>query len=127
MTSRQVRRAEARRATKEGAKGYPQAKGSSAPAVGRRQTVRPAISTRTFGESIFAKVLAAEHADDTRLGMPALSEAHSLRRRDVMSSMTGGRGFTVAAKTPAKDAQGMTRGDRKRAARARAFGLLKAA
>lgn len=69
---------------------------------------------------IFQKALEAEYADDTKLGMPSRDEGHRARRLAVMERMTGGRGFERPAKEPRKDAQGRTRGDRKRAARAAA-------
>lgn len=67
---------------------------------------------------IFHKALEAEYADDTKLGMPSKDEGHRVRRLAAMERMTGGRGFTKPAKEPRKDAQALTRGDRKRTARA---------
>lgn len=69
----------------------------------------------------FQKVLEREHADDTRLGMPSRDAAHMLRRATIMASMTGNRGFRLQTKEPRTDAQGLTRGDRKRKARAAAM------
>lgn len=64
----------------------------------------------------FQKLLAAEYGSDTKLGMPARDEAHGLRRLAAMERMTGGNGFRVPATKPRKDAQGLTRGQRRRAA-----------
>lgn len=69
----------------------------------------------------FDKVLAAEYGDDTRLGMPAKDSAHGLRRLAAMERMTGGNGFRAPATKPREDAQGLTRGQRKRKARAAAM------
>ena len=66
----------------------------------------------------FDKVLAAEYGDDTRLGMPAKDKAHGLRRLAAMERMTGGKGFRTPAKEPPTDANGLTRGQRKRKERA---------
>ncbi len=67
--------------------------------------------------NIFKRIVAKEHETDTRLGMPLYDVAHK-RRLDAMSRMTGGNGFPTPAKDPRKDAQGRTRGERKRALRA---------
>jgi hypothetical protein len=64
----------------------------------------------------FQKVLAAEYGSDTKLGMPARDEAHGLRRLAAMKRMTDGNGFRVPATKPRRDAQGLTRGQRRRAA-----------
>jgi len=68
--------------------------------------------------SIFNKIIEAEHADDYRLGMPAKDAAHFLRCMTAMDNMRGGNGFIKPQKELRKDAQGLTRGDRKRALRA---------
>lgn len=69
---------------------------------------------------IFKKVLEREHANDTKLGMPLSGTAHK-RRLDTLARMTGGNGFRTPPKEPRKDAQGRTRGDRKRLIRAAAM------
>lgn len=66
----------------------------------------------------FDAVVAREHENDTKLGMPSTDAGHFHRRMAVMEQMTGGNGFGKLPKEPRKDAQGMTRGDRKRALRA---------
>lgn len=65
----------------------------------------------------FDAVVAREHENDTKLGMPSTDAGHFHRRMAVMQQMTGGAGFSPMPKEPRKDAQGMTRGDRKRALR----------
>lgn len=70
--------------------------------------------------SAFNAVLTKEHANDTKLGMPSTDEAHFARRMTIMERMAGGKGWSSPAREPKKDAQGLTRGDRKRAARERA-------
>ena len=66
----------------------------------------------------FNDALTAEFRDDTMLGVPAKSRVHLDRRFAAMAAMTGGKGFRTPAKQPKIDAQGLTRGDRKRRARA---------
>lgn len=65
-----------------------------------------------------AKVLAAEANAATRLGNPSDSVAAFHRRMNAMATMTGTHGFRVPPLEPRTDAQGKTRGQRKRAARA---------
>jgi hypothetical protein len=65
----------------------------------------------------FEAVVAKEHENDTRLGMPSTDLGHFARRMTAMENMTGGNGFGKMPKLPRKDAQGLTRGDRKRALR----------
>lgn len=72
----------------------------------------------------FAKVLEREYADDTKLGMPSKDATHRDRRLAAMSRMTGGRGFTTQPKEPRTNADGTTRGERKRKARATALALV---
>lgn len=67
--------------------------------------------------NIFNKIVADEYANDTRLGLPSTDTMHFLRRMNVMSTMRGGNGFRVPAKEPKRDAQGLTRGERKEKAR----------
>lgn len=66
----------------------------------------------------FNDALAAEYGDDIKLGAPAKSRAQFDRRMAAMAAMTGGNGFRTPGKQPKTDAQGLTRGDRKRKARA---------
>lgn len=70
--------------------------------------------------NVFEKLAAREHENDTKLGMPATDQAHHDRRLHLMSMLRGGKGFGTPAKQPRKDAQGLTRGDRKRLRRAAA-------
>lgn len=67
--------------------------------------------------NIFNKIVADENANDTKLGLPSTDEGHFQRRMDIMKAIRNGAGFRQNPKKPKKDAQGMTRGDRKRAAR----------
>jgi hypothetical protein len=69
----------------------------------------------------FNKVLAAEASAATRLGNPSENSAAFHRRMNAMATMTGTHGFPVPPLEPRKDAQGKTRGQRKRAARAKAM------
>lgn len=71
--------------------------------------------------NIFNKIVAAEHAGDTRLGAPSADKTARLRRLHVMSTMTGGNGFTMPAKSVRTFSDGTTRGQRKRAARSAAM------
>lgn len=66
--------------------------------------------------NVFQRILEREHANDTRLGIPLYGEAQQ-RRLDTMSRMTGGNGFRTPPAESTKDAQGRTRGNRKRALR----------
>lgn len=69
--------------------------------------------------NIFNK-LAAEEQD---IAVGVAGKLAVDRRFAALAAMTGGKGFRVPPKQPRRDAQGMTRGDRKRAARRRAFPL----
>ncbi|THK38144.1 hypothetical protein EHS39_11730 [Ensifer sp. MPMI2T] len=75
---------------------------------------------QTAAANIFDKIVANEYANDTRLGLPSADNGHHSRRLNAMAIMRGWNGFRTPAKEPKKDAQGMTRGDRRRAARAAA-------
>jgi hypothetical protein len=68
--------------------------------------------------NIFQQVLDKEHDTDRRLGMP-LSGIARERRLNAMAVMNP-KGFRTPAKDPAKDSQGRTRGQRKRALRSAA-------
>ncbi|NTG85824.1 hypothetical protein G6L15_06630 [Agrobacterium rhizogenes] len=71
--------------------------------------------------NIFNKIVADEYGNDTKLGMPATDIGHYQRRLDLMSRITGGRGFRVPTKEPAtRGTTGKTRGQLKREARERA-------
>jgi hypothetical protein len=70
--------------------------------------------------NVFSRLLAVEHMNDTRLGVPANSEAQGERRLSAMAALTGGKGFRVPAISVRVYADGKTRGDRKRTARAAA-------
>lgn len=69
--------------------------------------------------NIFKRLIARERAADFRLGMPAADAAARERRMNAMASLNPA-GFRQPKREPKTDAQGRTRGDRKRAARARA-------
>lgn len=70
--------------------------------------------------NIFNKIVAAEHANDALLGMPATDTGHFNRRMTLMAAMRGGNGFGMPKKAIAKRADGKTRGDVKRELRAAA-------
>ncbi|MER9833383.1 hypothetical protein NKJ28_00200 [Mesorhizobium sp. M0145] len=71
-----------------------------------------------FGKA-FAKILTRDAGQSHRLGNPlGVDSGPFLARRNAMALMTGGRGFSVPAKTPrVHRTLGTTRGQRKRAAR----------
>lgn len=69
----------------------------------------------------FAKILNAESVSATRLGNPSEDYASQQRRLTAMATMTGTHGFRVPPVEPKTDAQGKTRGDRKRKAYATAM------
>lgn len=66
--------------------------------------------------NIFRRLVAKEWNKATRLGCPAGSDAESLQRRGAMALLNP-NGFRTPPKIPRVDSQGLTRGDRKRAAR----------
>lgn len=70
--------------------------------------------------NIFNEIVAGEHANDTKLGLPSTDPTHAARRRTIMEHMAGGNGWRTPPKEPKRDAQGLSRGDRKRLARERA-------
>jgi hypothetical protein len=72
--------------------------------------------------AVFSKVLFDEAMRSARLGMPSADEGERLRRLNLMSNSTGGRGFRVPPAEPRVHATfGTTRGQRKRATYARLF------
>ena len=71
--------------------------------------------------NIFQKIMLDQSKIETSLGCPAGDHEAIIRRQTHFATMTGGKGFRTPAKTPRRDAQGMTRGQRKRAAFERAF------
>jgi len=71
--------------------------------------------------NIFNEIVADYHADDFKLGMPSTDDAHFDRRKTVMEKLSGGKGWSIPAKEPKRNAQGLSRGDRKRLARAAAY------
>lgn len=68
-----------------------------------------------------AKILNAEAIAVTRLGNPSEDYGAQQRRLTAMATMTGTHGFRVPPLDPKTDAQGLTRGDRKRKAYAAAM------
>ena len=77
--------------------------------------------------NIFDEIAAREHANDYRLGMPSANSAHFDRRMTAMAQLTNGKGFRLYPTQPKRDAQGLTRGDRRRLRHAAAFDKWKAA
>jgi hypothetical protein len=71
--------------------------------------------------AIFSNILFKEALRSARLGMPSADEGERLRRVNMMSNSTGGRGFRVPPTEPRVYADGKTRGQRKRATYARLF------
>ena len=67
--------------------------------------------------NIFDKAIESEHGKDFKLGMPLGDSLAITRRLTVLSNMMNGRGFRQTPKEPVKNAQGLTRGDRRRARR----------
>ncbi|TGT76190.1 MULTISPECIES: hypothetical protein [unclassified Mesorhizobium] len=67
---------------------------------------------------VFNKILGDAAAIETRLGIPSRDGAEAERRAQRMFMMTGGRGFRVYPNEPRVYADGKTRGQKKRAARA---------
>lgn len=70
-----------------------------------------------MSKNVFDKLAQREHENDTKLGMPSTDAAHFDRRMHLMSSITGGNGWSKLPKEPRKFSDGTTRGDLKRAAR----------
>lgn len=69
--------------------------------------------------NIFSKILGKAVKQDTRLGNPlGVGNGPFFARMNCMALMRGGNGFQTPPRDPFKDSQGMTRGDRKRMARA---------
>ncbi|MER9697627.1 hypothetical protein [Mesorhizobium sp. M0146] len=68
--------------------------------------------------NVFTKLANTEIAEAANLGSPSKDEAALLRRKDILSRSTNGKGFRTPAKEPKVAADGTTRGQRKRAARA---------
>ena len=66
---------------------------------------------------VFERVLAKEHSTDSQLGVPLYLGTAWARRMNYMANLRGGDGFRVPALEPRKDAQGLTRGERKRKSR----------
>ncbi|AYM05698.1 hypothetical protein [Agrobacterium tumefaciens] len=73
-----------------------------------------------MSKNVFEKLAQREHENDTKLGLPSTDCAHFDRRMHLMSSLTGGNGWSKMPKETRKFADGTTRGDRKRALRAAA-------
>lgn len=71
-------------------------------------------------KNVFEKLAQREHENDTKLGMPSTDPAHFDRRMHLMSSITGGNGWSKLPKERRKFTDGTTRGDLKRALRAAA-------
>lgn len=71
--------------------------------------------------NVIDRIMAKQFAEETSLGNPLHDSDAIERRLTHFAQMTGGRGFRVPAKTPRKDAQGLTRGDRRRLAYHRTF------
>lgn len=71
--------------------------------------------------NIFDKIMFKQAEQETRLGNPLRDTAAIQRRLTNFAQIMGGKGFRTPKKSPRVNAQGLTRGDRKRAAFERAF------
>ncbi|SDJ25862.1 hypothetical protein SAMN05428983_0860 [Agrobacterium fabrum] len=71
--------------------------------------------------NIFDKIVGDQAALETSLGAPLRDTMAIQRRLTHFAALTGGRGFRTPKKVPKVDAQGMTRGDRKRARQTKVF------
>lgn len=67
--------------------------------------------------NIFTTLANREHENDSKLGMPSTSLEHHVRRLTLMERLAGGKGWRNPKKESRRDAQGLTRGQRKRALR----------
>ena len=70
--------------------------------------------------NIFDTLMARQERGDLSLGAPAPDEAAGLRRMNAMAQLRGGAGFRQPRKAPKIYADGLTRGQKKRRARAAA-------
>jgi hypothetical protein len=71
--------------------------------------------------NIFESIMKTTHDAETSLGHPLRDPMAIERRLTHFAQMTGGKGFRTPKKEPVKNAQGLTRGDRKRIRFERAF------
>lgn len=71
--------------------------------------------------NVFNEIMKPQHDAEMRLGNPLRDPLAIQRRLTNMAQMTRGNGFRIPKKATATDAQGKTRGQRKRARFERAF------
>jgi hypothetical protein len=71
--------------------------------------------------SIFNRIVRKERAGEETLGNPLPTWEGAERRLNYFSILRNGKGFRTPKTNPRTDAQGKTRGERKRALRARLF------
>jgi len=71
--------------------------------------------------NIFQTIMLDQSKIETSLGCPAGDHLAIIRRQSHFANLTKGKGFRTPPKTPRVNAQGLTRGQRKRAAFERAF------
>lgn len=67
--------------------------------------------------NVFNKIMGDQSKIETSLGNPLNDPMAIARRQSHFAAMTGGRGFRTPPKSLKADAEGLTRGDRKRARR----------
>lgn len=67
--------------------------------------------------SIFDKLVLREYGGDSTLGNPLRDPIRIAARKSIMAAYTGGKGFRVPKKAPRVHPDGLTRGERRRAAR----------
>lgn len=71
--------------------------------------------------NIFNKIIVDQAKKETTLGNPLMDEMAISRRQNHFAALRGGDGFRQPKASPRTDAQGLTRGKRKRLARLKAF------
>lgn len=73
--------------------------------------------------NIFNKILADRGDREECLGSPLRDPMAIARRQNFFATLTGGNGFRTPKKALRTDAQGLTRGQKKRARYKRVFGI----
>lgn len=71
--------------------------------------------------NIFNRLMAKQISKEITLGNPLVDHSAISRRQNHFASMRNGNGFQQPKKSPKTDAQGLTRGDRKRLMRLKSF------
>lgn len=71
--------------------------------------------------NVFENIIESQNAVEQTLGNPLNDPLAIERRLTYFNNLRNGNGFRTPKKTPVKNAQGLTRGDRKRLVHDRAF------